>query len=332
MKFLDKVKNMFTEEVVEDEKPKDEVKVEQIIPEKKQEKVTRERATRDSRSYDEFDEIKIPEKKEEKKPVFFTDDDFNDLDNYFKKAEPKRDVRETRSNNNDKFDLHEKYREREEKNTRDTNYGYNNVDIKTEPKKKDYDPLKSATEYLEKYNEENGGVKEPYQGNTKIETKPLKFKPTPIISPVYGILDKNYHKEDIVSKNDKNYKSVDGLSVDSIREKAYGTLEDELENTLFGSNSILFKDENKTKSKKVDTDFFDDLEEEATPTKSETKSDTDLRDLENITMDIGKELDSLLNKDNKEEKKETNSSSFDDDDDLFNLIDTMYDGDDAYDA
>ena len=330
MKFLDKVKNMFTEEVVEDEKPKDEVKIEQIIPEKKQEKVIRDKTSRESRSYNEFEEIKIPEKKEDKKPVFFTDDDFNDLDNYFKKTEPKRDVRETRSNN-DKFDLHEKYREREEKNTRDTNYGYNNVDLKTEPKKKDYDPLKSATEYLEKYNEENGGVKEPYQGNTKIETKPPKFKPTPIISPVYGILDKNYHKEDIVSKNDKNYKSVDGLSVDSIREKAYGTLEDELENTLFGSNSILFKDENKTKSKKVDTDFFDDLEEEATPTKSETKSDTDLRDLENITMDIGKELDSLLNKDSKDSKDE-DTSSFDDDDDLFNLIDTMYDGDDAYDA
>lgn len=330
MKFLDKVKNMFTEEVVEDEKPKEEVKIEQIIPEKKQEKVTRERTTRETRSYDDFDDFKIPEKKEEKKPVFFTDDDFNDLDNYFKKAEPKREVKENRSNNNDKFDLHEKYREVEE-NTRDTKYGYNNVDVKTETKKKDYDPLKSATEYLEKYNEENGGVKEPYQGNTKIETKPLKFKPTPIISPVYGILDKNYHKEDIVSKNDKNYKSVDGLSVDSIREKAYGTLEDELENTLFGSNSILFKDENKTKSKKVDTDFFDDLEEEATPTKSETKSDTDLRDLENITMDIGKELDSLLNKDSKDSKDE-DTSSFDDDDDLFNLIDTMYDGDDAYDA
>lgn len=174
--------------------------------------------------------------------MFFTDDDFNDLDNYFKKAEPKKDSVESRSNNNDKFDLKEKYREAELKER---------VSVNVEPtKKKDYDPLKSATDYLEKYNEENGGVKEPYQGNTKIETKAPKFKPTPIISPVYGILDKNYHKEDIVSKNDREYKSVDGLSVDSIREKAYGTLEDELENTLFGSNSILFKDENKTKSKK----------------------------------------------------------------------------------
>ena len=35
MKFLDKVKNMFTEEVVEEDIKKDEVKIEQIIPEKK---------------------------------------------------------------------------------------------------------------------------------------------------------------------------------------------------------------------------------------------------------------------------------------------------------
>ena len=314
MKFLDKVKNMFTEEVEEEPKEKvskEEVKIEQIIPEK--------RESREYRVDDYNDKIikdaKIEDKKPEKRPVFFTDDDFNDLDNYFKKSEPKEEVR--RSNySNEKFDLHEKYREHE----------LRNEEVKLEPKKKDYDPVKSATDYLEKYNKENSGDKEPYQGNTKIETKPLKFKPTPIISPVYGILDKNYHKEDIVSKNDKDYKSVDGLSVDSIREKAYGTLEDELENTLFGSNSILFKDENKTKSKKVDTDFFDELEEEATP----SKNDTNLRDLENITMDIGKELDSLLNKDKDSNTKNT-TSSFDDDDDLFNLIDTMYDGDDAYD-
>lgn len=89
----------------------------------------------------------------------------------------------------------------------------------------------------------------------------------------------------------------------------------------------------KLKVKKVESDFFDEMEEEATPS-----DDTNLRDLENITMDIGKELDSLLNKDKKADIKEVdktkndNTSSFDDDDDLFNLIDTMYDGDDAYDA
>ena len=91
----------------------------------------------------------------------------------------------------------------------------------------------------------------------------------------------------------------------------------------------MFKDENKTKDKKVEADFFDEIEKEATP----TKNDDNLRDLENITMDIGKELDNLLNKEDKKTDTNTNTTTnnFDDDDDLFNLIDTMYDGDDAYD-
>ena len=70
MKFLDKVKNMFTE-VVEEEPKNDEVVVEQIVTKNKKNDVSPE----------EFNQVKVPEvKKEEKKPVFFTDDDFNDLD------------------------------------------------------------------------------------------------------------------------------------------------------------------------------------------------------------------------------------------------------------
>lgn len=291
MKFLDKVKNMFTEEVVEEEKEKNDVKVEQIIPQKKNEI-----------KIEDFSKIKHEEIKEEKKPVFFTDDDFSDLDNYLKQDIPKRS--EVKNKVENKLE--------------------NKVESKEEIKlySKGDNPLKSANDYLEKYNEENIKTKEPYQGNASSEKTTPKFKPTPIISPVYGILDKNYHKEDIVNKNDKEYKAVDGLSVDSIRKKAYGTLEDELENTLFGSNSILFND--KEKDKKNEHDFFDEMEEETTPT------DDNLRDLENITMDIGKELDTLLNKD-KDNKKSLEDNSFDDEDDLFNLIDTMYDGDEKND-
>ena len=310
MKFLDKVKNMFTE-VVEEEPKNDEVKVEQIITKNKKNDV----------SLEEFNQAKVPEvKKEEKKPIFFTDDDFNDLDNYFSK------------NSNKNINKEKDFKEKKDTNleyTRSSIHSNKDEVVDTEPKKMDYDPHKSANEYLEKYNEENSGVKEPYQGNIKVEVKTHKFKPTPIISPVYGILDKNYHKEDIVSKNDTDYKSIDGLSVDSIREKAYGSLEDELENTLFGSNSILFKDEKKKDDSKYDN-FFDDIEEES------KTNDTDLRDLENITMDIGKELDTLLNKDNNTNTNINNNKSINDnsdieDDDLFNLIDTMYEGDEKYD-
>lgn len=60
------------------------------------------------------------------------------------------------------------------------------------------------------------------------------FKPSPIISPIYGILDKNYKKEDVVSKKEiritTNY-SRTNLNVDDIRNKAYGrrsTVEQEI--------------------------------------------------------------------------------------------------------
>ena len=54
------------------------------------------------------------------------------------------------------------------------------------------------------------------------------FKPSPIISPIYGILDKNYKKEDVVQKKESRFSashSRGNLNVDEIRNKAYGELE-----------------------------------------------------------------------------------------------------------
>ena len=51
------------------------------------------------------------------------------------------------------------------------------------------------------------------------------FKPSPIISPIYGILDKNYKKEDVVSKREIHITSSyakNNMNVDDIRNKAYG--------------------------------------------------------------------------------------------------------------
>ena len=61
---------------------------------------------------------------------------------------------------------------------------------------------------------------------------PKRFRPSPIISPVYGVLDKNYKKEDIVEKGMGAYVSDGEMDVDSVRKKAYGTLEDEIESAL----------------------------------------------------------------------------------------------------
>lgn len=144
----------------------------------------------------------------------------------------------------------------------------------------------------------------------KKEEEKKVFKPTPIISPVYGILDKNYHKEDIVSKNDVIRPKEEKLSkIDTIRNKAYGTLEDELENTLFGNNSILFKQ----------------IEE---PEAIEEIERIDENVLSDLTEDIGKELDELLEKKEKYLDKENEKTEVTDD--LLDFIDsTLYkNGDD----
>ncbi|MDO4963278.1 MAG: hypothetical protein Q4E75_04190 [bacterium] len=249
MGFLEKVKNMFTEEVEDDikiKKVKNEVtKVEIESPVKK-------------------DEDKLIEnfrfKEENTQPIFFDESDFNDL-NLIDKEE--KTVKEEKPN---------KEKIKQNKFTEKKEYSF----YQKEEKKED------------------------------VKEEKKNFKPTPIISPVYGILDKNYHKEDIVSKNDviNNPKEP---NVDSIRNKAYGTLEDELENTLFGSNSILFKKTEK--------------EEDS---KNEEFSDTILTDL---TDDIGKELDEILIKKEKyadEESKQFNTYD-ESEEDLLGFIDsTLY--------
>ena len=165
MGFFEKVKNMFTEEVEDDD-----VKVEQVKgdvtkvsfeapkveeePEEKFEKTDKiEKIERD------FEETKV------NKPVFFDDDDFKDL-NFGVKEEKKEEPEE----------------KKEEPIYRRTSY-YEEEVIKEEPK-----PAREI--YGSKIEKE-----------VVVEEKKI-FKPTPIISPVYGILDKNYHKEDIVSRND----------------------------------------------------------------------------------------------------------------------------------
>ncbi len=184
---------------------------------------------------------------------------------------------------------------------------------KVEEKRPSYEERKPKHEDKSLYSKE---IKEEVVEEKKI------FKPTPIISPVYGILDKNYHKEDIISKGEDNiiYPTDKEPSIESIRNKAYGTLEDELENTLFGNNSILFK------------------HSEDTPKKDEDESESigELNDdvLSNLTDDISKELDELLVKKEKfsdeEIKNNVKNNTNLDEDDLLDFIDsTLYkEGDD----
>jgi len=84
----------------------------------------------------------------------------------------------------------------------------------------------------------------PYS-NKKEAEKPKKFRPTPVISPVYGVLDKNYKKEEVVSKDEDAYaipRSSKKVDFESVRNKAYGILNDDLKDNTLCENCELLKE------------------------------------------------------------------------------------------
>ena len=159
-------------------------------------------------------------------------------------------------------------------------------------------PIFFDDDYFKELEQPKKEVKSSYlKEQTKLKEERKHFKPTPIISPVYGVLDKNYNKEDItLSKESKNQRVSSSVTIDEVRKKAYGTLEDELENTLAGNNSILFNDEIK------DDDLFEELVDD---------KEEPINIIEDDVNMVEEELDS------KKEPALTESE-------LFDMIDSMY--------
>lgn len=257
MGFLDKVKNMFIEEIEEDEPVKQEI-------EKKVEPVEKPVIPVMPEIEEEPLEHVITEKREEKFvfPVYFDDKDFEELERKEEKPKPKPAL---------------------------------------EP------PIREAY-----------GVRKEDKAEKKI------FKPTPIISPVYGILDKNYRKEEIktrkiVSSYEYEYRSNEKVDIDDVRKKAYGTLEDDLEDNLFQKTSILFSDEvEKQEEKNNDTiDIFEEVELQR------SKDIDDDYYLDDFEFDDDNMIEEELNKDYTEEEESSYINELNDSD-LFNLIDSMY--------
>lgn len=169
---------------------------------------------------------------------------------------------------------------------------------------------------------------QPKVKKTKEKEEPKVFKPSPIISPIYGILDKNYSKDDIsvkpVVKTETTLSSKE-LSIDLVRKKAFGTLEEDLETELFNTNSILFKE---PIEEPIENDLFEEL-----------KNKDEISNHNNDDDDIFEKLtfnDVTVDKTIEEVKEEENiiaeelEKIFEEDDekltegDLFDLIDSMY--------
>lgn len=357
MGLIDKFKNMFTEEVDEDD----------VVVEKKQP------LSRTNIQSNKIQSVKINETHEDSyksaesvqvvkpstTPTRVTPK-FDDEINFQKVSEPKIISKSVETNYFTKVE-EKPVMKREEKFVFPVYFDDKDFE-KIEEKKPKVEPKKQPEKKENLY-------------GTKIEKKePAKvFKPTPIISPIYGVLDKNYNKDDISSKKvvHTEYRNPNKpLTIDEVRQKAYGSLESDIENSLIAKSSIFMEPDNNVIEKEESknnllTDLVDEneyssvddflnspIEEYKAKHTTDTKLDDDfdlddtLNNLEKSvsemndnnlkkTTDKSNSLDDVLNSDDNVledyimNNNANNEETKDDEEDLtqsdlFNLIDSMY--------
>ena len=129
-----------------------------------------------------------------------------------------------------------------------------------------------------------------FKQKTSNEPKPERvFKPSPVISPVYGVLDKNYTKDEVKLQDESSYEIPRGskkIDFETVRNKAYGSLTDDIRNNLC-ENCELYQEvkitKNADKKKAIDdSNLLVDMTED-TP----SNKDVTLGDAEDNYFDFG---------------------------------------------
>ncbi len=218
------------------------------------------------------------------------------------------------------------------------------------PKKEE--PLKRKEPKVERelYKEEKKEEKKPYgvlldneikiheYGSYEKQKEKKEFHPSPIISPIYGVLDQNYKKDEIVTKKEiritSSYKSKN-IDVDSVREKAYGNNDDIFEEELTSNKQKEEKQEESKVEENIEIkeeDSLLDISDDNTPSVAKVT----MGDAEEYYTDLGLEYN-IDYKDASHEKatgRRTDLRNFNEDDyqkddtsiedNLFDLIDSMY--------
>jgi len=167
-----------------------------------------------------------------------------------------------------------------------------------------------------------------YGGVQKTQPKEKKvFKPSPIISPVYGVLSQNYQVEDFNGKKDLDHLFIDerkkNATFDSVRQKAYGDLTEELEATMFKEEkkeerSLLYDMEEDPKGPEIESVTVGDAEEYFKDLGLEYNVDyIDIAKNKKTRTEKNKDLSEEISRisDNEENSEEKN---------LYDLIDMMY--------
>ena len=340
MGFMDKLKNIFFEEDDDEDEIEEKSSLKENIKEKEKETILEKKEKvkemiakkvelpkkEIKEDIEEAKEVKVEEKpieitketvKEPKKEfkvnteLIFDDDDFI-LDTVTKPK--KEEIRNTNINTNINTKV----------NTLINNKKNDNNLYKVKEQKKSdnkYDYQKSV--YTPK----------------KEETKAKTFTPSPIISPIYGILDKNYKKEEVKENKEIRISSRPSrMDVDSIRNKAFG----ELEYDLFENSSLDDGEEKKDVIKEENNKNIIDKRHEKTKRKKKkvyNKNEESKPTIEKVTLGEADEyyndLGLAYNTDYKDLSKDLSDGKVVEteksdklEDNLFDLIESMYDKED----
>lgn len=205
------------------------------------------------------------------------------------------------------------------------------------PMKRELYQGKKETSYVESV------TKAPAYTYTKsyYESKETKgFKPSPIISPIYGVLDKNYRKEEVVTKREvkvtsSNYQKID---LDSVRNKAFGEAENKMEalreekakeervkeeKEERKTSRVFYQEEKKIENEKVDVESNNPKDKITLADADEYYNDLGLAYNVDYNVNSSGHASTRAKRYRDEENSEETK-----DDNLFDLIDLMYNKED----
>ena len=370
MKLLDKLKNaLFEEEYVEvEEKPK---KVKEKKEKIKKSILTEKEELEDKKVFEEEKPIAkriVPQKhssSDEDKNEY--DDSIRDNDLVRKSEEPRITIvndEDLTADDEDKYkipsisDFKETPRRRSE-----MNYGFEDTkelevvaeEVKPEPVETKLYQASKKESYLENYTPHEYGNYEKQK-----EKEKEGFKPSPIISPIYGIVeDTRFTEKPKREVRITTSVSHEKMNIDDIRRKAFGNLSDDIGNNVGldthieeveedDNNLLDLTDDDTTPEVKSVTvgdaqEYFEDLGLEynedyidsSKMTRTQKNADLDEKQSEDLSEDVDGISTSGVEEEKEEftpvnkdviimEKSEDNTSKETDSDNLFDLIDSMY--------
>lgn len=223
MGLMDKFKNLFTDEEISEEEENDPIEIKEIKKEEVHQLPT-------------FMREKI---EQEKKEELKSNTDINGVKKDLKLESILEDKKEE---NTFKFPIDLEDADFVETRSRQTLHGSNRESVGTN------NVLINNYEYEKKPKREvskSPKVSELYKDKRKEEKTDKKFRATPIISPIYGVLDKNYTPNDMeCSKGDnlETHRHSKNVDFDSVRKKAYGSLTQEIKENLMCENCEYLKE------------------------------------------------------------------------------------------